>query len=165
MKHMKKKAGLSIITFPIAILVFSLVIMVFYFVPYTQDVYNTGTTSSFFETYGVTFSSSNLSEYDTNSDISDVVHSMECDIIGTQNNTAGCYSKSTSGTDFVNLMVKGGYGALVTLFNSFWIGKDMIVSVATTIGIPQSIVNIIITIVTFIIIISLISLIFNRSDV
>ena len=158
-----KKATLSATTLPIALLLFSMVIIAFIVVPNIQDVSNAGDTSSFWGVYGYDVGNSTLVSFDMSKNVTDMANSISCDILGKQNAT-DC-PKSTSGTDFINLMVKGGYGALVTLVQGIGFTNILFVNMSTILHIPAQMVGIIQTIVILIILFSILFLIFNRSDV
>jgi len=160
---MKKKAGIEIGKFPFALILMSLVIIVFITIPNIQDINNRGNVSSFWSNYGYSPTLS-LDGYDTiNSNITDLNRQLQCDVNGISNDP-DCPAKKTNVVDFINTMLNGGYSALVTLFNSLGLFKTILVNLMTYISIPQVLQNIIISFVALSALLSFIYLIFNRGS-
>jgi hypothetical protein len=160
---MKKKAGIEIGKFPFALLLMSLVIIVFMTIPNIQDIRNDGNVSSFWSNYGYSASLSLNENKHINSTVNDLNRQLQCDVSGISNDP-DCPAKKTNVVDFINTMLNGGYSALVTLFNSVGTFNIIMVNLMNYISIPQALQQLIISFIALSALLSFIYLIFNRGS-
>ena len=160
---MKKKAGIEIGKVPFALLLMSLVIIVFMTIPNIQDIRNDGNVSSFWSNYGYSASLSLNENKHINSTVNDLNRQLQCDVSGISNDP-DCPAKKTNVVDFINTMLNGGYSALVTLFNSVGTFNIIMVNLMNYISIPQALQQLIISFIALSALLSFIYLIFNRGS-
>ena len=146
----------------ISLVVFSMATAGLYLVPMLD---NTQGGYSFFTAYGYTPPTSNLSGFDQTSAVMSKIQELKCDL----NPDPTQCPKTTRNVaqqvvEFINGMVQGGYGALITLSKTIGIFDSLITNIGLIIGIPQFIWKGFISIITISIFIAIILIIFNRSD-
>lgn len=146
----------------ISLIVFSMVTAGLYLVPMLD---NASGGYNFFKAYGYTPPASNLTEFDYTSETYKKIQAIKCDL-NPDNDECPQVKKNVflQITEFINGMVQGGYGALITLSKTIGLFDAIISDVAVIIGIPEIIWKGFISILTVSILITIILIIFNRSD-
>lgn len=137
-----------------AVLLFSLVIVGFYVIP--------NQTGGFWEAYKYT-PEEDLSGYDKSSQLDSTITNVACDtgLEDCQGEDKNFFAKTG---DFINAMVNGAYGGLVTIYKSFGVTRTLVMDTGTGIGVPREITDIMITMILALIVITVVLIIFNRSD-
>jgi len=147
----------------IALLIFSLAITGFIIVPNAFDE-NRGLTG-FWAVNGYTLPGNNISDLSQLNPTQQLIKDISCNI-NPEPDTCGVESTNPFGllSNFINLMVQGGYSALVTIMRSIGLGSDILYGTALIIGVPSVIVEVLVSVLFVSIIIAVLFLIFNRSD-
>lgn len=150
-----KNKGMALNGYIIALLVFSLVIIGFTIIP----------SQEFWIKYEYSMPSNNMSNLDKSSSVSSTIQDLVCDI-NPESESCPTNKKNVfeQVTNFVEGMVQGGYGALITIYKSFGLAKVLIESVSEIIGVPPQVTVILTSIMLFSIVFTIILIIFNRSD-
>lgn len=153
---MNKKAGVLFNSIA-AILMFSLVIVVFYTVP--------NQIGGFWDKYSYTSPANTLeSRFDVSSDIDTVVTQVNCDISDVDSCDTEKKSTLQQTSEFIGGIVQGGYGGLITIKNSFGTTKTLTLETGQELNIPPAIIGIFVTLILALITITILLIIFNRSD-
>ena len=138
----------------VGLLVFSLVMIGFFVIPFTS----TEQGQAFLSNYGFN-NDPNITGYDVSKNISSLTSTLDDDILGSDDRSV--YNKAK---DTVNGIIGGGYGALNTLSKVSGYTKNIINLVADVFNIPRIIVDIGIYLIVFLIGWAIINIVFNRID-
>lgn len=145
----------------VGLLLFSLMIVGFYLVP----IENT----NMWNEYGYN-ATSNLGQYAIQNNLSVNLQAVKCDINPEgdsnceQENTNLITGAAEAVGNFIDSMVRRGYSATITLFNSFGLAESVLNLAALEIGVSPAISTIIIDIILTVLLMTIIFIIFNRSD-
>lgn len=146
-------------TLPIALLIFSVIVIGLY--ASTSDVVGQG----FWTVYSYTPPSNNITgRFNLISNISKSFGTdVACDV---NPEDASCTNKQKSleDGDLVSRLVLGVAGGLTTIYKGFFLPKYLLIEVSKTLGIPTLFVDVGYTIVFIVLLISIVLLIFTRSD-
>jgi hypothetical protein len=155
MKKITKKGGV-LFQYTAGILLFSLVVICFYIIPAQQG--------GFWEAYQYTPPSNTITNLDKSSQIDKTITDISCDI----NNEDSCNTEQKSKfaqiSDFINSMVQGAYGGLITIGKSFGISKTILLDSGQTLSIPPEITAIFVSLIIALLTITVLLIMFNRSD-
>lgn len=157
---------LNIMTYLYAILLVTLVVISFYIIPNGETP---GDTGSFWHKYGYVSPPDNaLLAFQSTNNVSSSIKNMECHLFKLQssNNALNqCADSSvwSDTTNFIRVMVLGGFQALASAFDTFGVFKDMVFAVSDILNVPPAIVNLLFTFVTLIVLFSIVMLVFYRS--
>lgn len=152
MKLFKNKKGGTLENVVISVLMFSLVIVVFYFIPNEQGFWNN---------YGYTPPDNDITRFDKSINISRTVTDTVCDV---NPEDESCTNTNRNLISTIEQKVTGAYGGLITIYKSFGIIKIIVWDVGAELGIPIRIIDIFAAAILALISITIILIIFNRSD-
>lgn len=150
------KKGFSLIKYPIAILLFSLVVYGWF------SVVSDTSSDSFWKEQGYTIpSSSNMSRWNKIDEMGQESENIACDL-----NPESEACAEITGTDKTGIekIVGGGYGALVTLYKLFGVPKTLIIEVLGEIGVPEIFSQVFYYTLLFAVVLTIVFIVFNRSD-
>lgn len=153
---MKYKKAFSLIRYPIAILLFSMVVIGFY----RAAQFTQGTT--FWNSYGYTPPANNITVFNRIDNMSLTAEKLACDML---EECPGDLKRTGEEANILQRLFRGAGSGFVTLYKAFTIPKLLIQHVlGGSLGIPAIIIDVAYISLLLALTITILLIIFNRSD-
>ena len=142
----------------VSILIFSMVATALYLIP--------SQTGGLWEAYGYSPTSENITEFDRTSATYDTIKDIKCDLNPDDEDCVDVKRQSLIdiGIHFIDGMVKGAYGVLITFTKGITLVKSILYDLAGILKVPRLIVDGLVLALEVTLLYTVTLIIFNRSD-